>query len=111
MADERERSIPWQTYLAAGLDAALLWSMTFVGWLLRLAYGDPAFTDVPPLARSVMGIPTAVWIVSGFLIAGAIIWKSKVLPREIASLIDSSSIIVIGILVGLAFIVLIGPLT
>ena len=110
MADERRRSIGWLTYLAAALDAVFLWSMTYVVWLVRWSY-EGRIKEAPPLAQAFMGIPATLWIVSGFLLAGAIIWKSKRLPREVASLIDHLSIIVLGILVGLAVIALFGPLT
>ena len=83
---EEERKIRWWTYVVAAIWAAVLVGIALAMRPLRFTHNElgvrPPFTT-----RIVVGMP--IWIVSGLLLAGALIWKSKLLSPRTSDLIDT----------------------
>ena len=101
MADDGKPKIRWWTYALAVVWAALLIGIAFVMRPLGTIHNELGAR--PPLtARILVCMPA--WIVSGLLLAAALIWKSKLLSPKTSGAIDTIAA-VFGI--GLALVIVV----
>ena len=92
---EEESKIRWETYVVAGFWAALLIGMAWVVPPFRDVFKEMRYfstgvsvPQLPLMTRVVVGVPSALYVVMALVVAGTLIWKSKVLSRKAAHRVD-----------------------
>lgn len=66
----------------------------------EMGFGSEAL-PLPSITSVVVGIPTALWVVMAPIVAGALVWKSRLLSRNASDLIDVTALVAL-LLAGMA---------
>ncbi len=108
MNEERPK-IRWQTVVLAVFWAT---SLTLTGLAARSFDAMFGELDIPLpfVTRMVVGMPTPLWIGLTFVLAGALILKSRLFPKRTADLIDRIALVVLFLAVMGVSIALMRPL-
>ena len=107
MTDQQTKTRTEYTYVAViGWTAALI-SMALVVPVFHSMHVESECWKIrpPPFTLRVLyATPRYVWILLGLVVGEALHWKSKLVSVKTAKLIDTISIVALGVFVGLALV-------
>ena len=111
---EEKPKIRWQTYAVAACWAVFLIAMARVVPPFRALYAEMD-RALPVETRVVVGMPVVGWIALGVLAAAALVWKSKLVSKRAAELIDLVAVVAwflagMGVVIALFLPFVSGPL-
>lgn len=103
---EEKPTIRWQTYAIAACWAVFGIVTAWVVPPFREMFHDMFWGAVDPpfplMSRVVVGIPAVAYVMSGLLVAGALVWKLKALSGAVSNVIDVLALVLLLVLVGIA---------
>ena len=96
MANEEKPTIRWQTYAVAAFLIGTAWVVPPFRDMFKEMRDFSTGVSVPLslMTRVVVGVPSAVWVAFGFLVAAGLIWKSKLVSRKASNVVDMTAVVV-----------------